>query len=222
MCLSLIIPLVRSTFVKNSVQNPAGTRAIVSNSCYSRSFPIIGSACITICSPPVQHTATTHTRSLRLSHPLFPFVHILDPALSVSTVRSFCLLACLTSRRRDRFHSSLSACMQHTREIRLCLLALLASCLLSFGRVVPSAFSAQALQGKASARAPRNRSINQTRPQDTTSALSISFLRCAMSCSQGLQDTCSALSAYFLWCVSSCSQGFQEILSDLSLYIVPW
>ena len=65
------------------------------------------------------------------------------------------------------------------------------------------------LQGKASARAPFHLSINQTRPQDSISALSSSFFQCAMSSSQGLQYTSSALSAHFLWCGSSCSQGFQ-------------
>ena len=74
------------------------------------------------------------------------------------------------------------------------------------------------LQGKASARAPFLLSINQTRPQDSISALSSSFYLCAMSSSQGLQYTSSALSARFLWCGSSCSQGFQEIFSALPLH----
>ena len=74
------------------------------------------------------------------------------------------------------------------------------------------------LQGKASARAPLHLSINQMRPQDSISALSLSFFPCAMSCSQGLQYTSSALSAYVLWCGSSCSQGCQEIFSALPLH----
>ena len=61
-------------------------------------------------------------------------------------------------------------------------------------------------------------SINQMRPQDSISALSLSFFPCAMSCPQGLQYTSSALSAYVLWCGSSCSQGCQAIFSALPLH----
>ena len=73
---------------------------------------------------------TTHSHNTHQIPPTptssFPFCPHTQPCPLVSTVRSCPLWGCLTSRRRDRLHSSLPACMQHTREIHICLLALLA------------------------------------------------------------------------------------------------
>ena len=84
------------------------------------------------------HIRTTHSHnqiSLTLSS-FSPFCPHTRPCPFRSTVCSCPFFACLTSRDRDRSHNSLSAFIQHTREIRLCLLALFALSLPSFGHVL--------------------------------------------------------------------------------------
>ena len=84
------------------------------------------------------HIRTMHSHNqISLTLPSFsPFCPHMRPCPFRCTVSSCPLLVCLTSRRRDRSHSSLPACIQHTREIRLCLLALFALSLPSLGHVL--------------------------------------------------------------------------------------